>query len=137
MEIDRDPPKSKRGPEDWFTGEVWMEEIASPPAPARIQALSVRFTPGARTAWHRHPFGQVLHVTEGEGRAQRKGGPVEVIRPGDRISFEPGEEHWHGAAPATGMTHLALQEADEDRVPTYWGEHVADDDYLAEPAGPA
>jgi quercetin dioxygenase-like cupin family protein len=107
-----------------------MDEIAGEGAPLlRAQLLSVSFSPGARTAWHHHPHGQVLHVTEGEGRAQTKGGPVEVIRAGDTISFEPGEEHWHGAGPETAMTHLALQERDDEGTPTHWGRHVTDDEY--------
>jgi quercetin dioxygenase-like cupin family protein len=135
MKIARDRPESKKGPADWFTGDVWLDTIkAADEGASKAQALSVHFSPGARTAWHHHPLGQTLFVTEGEGRAQTKGGPVEVIRPGDTISFEPGEEHWHGAAPATFMTHLALQEADTDGVPTHWGEHVSDEEYLADPA---
>jgi quercetin dioxygenase-like cupin family protein len=94
----------------------------------RAQLLSVHFTPGARTAWHKHPHGQVLHVTEGEGRVQTRGGPVETIRAGDTITFEPDEEHWHGASPTTFMTHLALQEADDEGVPAYWGDHVSDEE---------
>lgn len=134
MQLHRSRPDSKRGPADWFTGEVWLDEIALARPPSRMQALSVRFTPGARTAWHTHPFGQVLLVTDGEGRAQSRGGPVQVIRPGDVLRFDPGEEHWHGAAPTRFMTHVAIQEADDEGRPTHWGEHVADEDYLAEPA---
>jgi quercetin dioxygenase-like cupin family protein len=134
MEIRRTRPESGRGPEEWFTGEVWLDQIGEPlPAPSRMRALSVHFTPGARTAWHRHPLGQLLHVTEGIGRVQSKGGPVEEIRAGDTIRFEPDEEHWHGAAPSHFMTHLALQEADDEGVPAYWGEHVTDEEYLAAP----
>jgi quercetin dioxygenase-like cupin family protein len=135
MEISRERPDSKPGPEDWFTGAVWLDTIkGADEGDSRAQALSVHFSPGARTAWHHHPLGQTLFVTEGEGRAQTKGGSVEVLRPGDTITFEAGEEHWHGAAPGTFMTHLALQEADTDGVPTYWGEHVSDEEYLADPA---
>jgi quercetin dioxygenase-like cupin family protein len=135
LEINRTRPETKQGPADWFTGDVWMDTIkAADQGESRAQALSVHFSPGARTAWHRHPHGQVLYVTEGEGRAQTRGGAVEVIRPGDTINIEAGEEHWHGAAPATFMTHLALQDADEEGVPTYWGEHVSDEEYGAEPA---
>jgi quercetin dioxygenase-like cupin family protein len=133
MEITRTGPDTRRGPEEWFTGEVWMDGIASPRPPSRLQALSVHFTPGARTAWHTHPLGQVLHVTEGEGRVQRKGGPVEAIRPGDTVLIDADEEHWHGAAPDRLMTHIALQEADDDGTPTYWGDQVADEEYLATP----
>jgi quercetin dioxygenase-like cupin family protein len=138
MDIARDRPESRKGPDDWFTGDVWMDTIQAVGdvgAPEeRGQALSVHFSPGARTAWHHHPHGQVLHVLEGEGRAQSRGGPVEVIRPGDTIRFDPGEEHWHGAAPHAFMTHLAIQGADGDSVPTHWGEHVTDEEYLTEPA---
>lgn len=136
MQITRAGPDSQRGPAEWFTGEVWLDPIAAPPLPSRLRALSVHFTPGARTAWHRHPFGQVIHVTEGVGRVQRKGGPVEEIRAGDTVHFEPDEEHWHGAAPSRFMTHLALQEIDDEGGAAYWGEQVTDDEYLVEPSGP-
>jgi quercetin dioxygenase-like cupin family protein len=136
MEISRTRPESQRGPAERFTGEVWLDTIdPGAPLPSRTRALSVHFTPAARTAWHTHPFGQVLYVIEGVGRAQSRGGPPEEIRAGDTVRFEAGEEHWHGASPATFMTHLALQEADDDGVPAYWGEHVSDEEYLTEPAG--
>jgi quercetin dioxygenase-like cupin family protein len=93
----------------------------------------VHFTPGARTAWHTHPFGQTIYVTEGIGRCQRRGGPVEEIWPGDRVYFEPREEHWHGAAPNRFMTHLAMQEVDATGSPVTWGEHVTDGEYNALP----
>jgi quercetin dioxygenase-like cupin family protein len=134
MEIDRTGPPSKRGPADWFTGEVWLDQIASARPPSRQAALSVHFRPGARTAWHHHPFGQVLHVLEGVGRAQTRGGPVQVIRAGDTIRFDPDEEHWHGAAPDRFMTHLALQETADDGQTTYWLTHVTDAEYGADPA---
>ena len=134
MEIRRTGGESRRGPAEWFTGDVWLDEIAAPTAPSRLAALSVHFSPGARTAWHRHPFGQVIHVTEGAGRVQRRGGPVEVIGPGDTVWFEPDEDHWHGAAPARFMTHLAMQELDDQGNAAYWGDHVTDADYLAEQA---
>ena len=92
------------------------------------------FTLGARTAWHTHPFGQTIYVTEGIGRCQRDGDPVQEIRPGDRVFFEPGENHWHGAAPNRFMTHIAIQEADENGSPVTWGEHVTDEQYNATPA---
>jgi quercetin dioxygenase-like cupin family protein len=123
--------QTKPGPADWFTGSVWIDEIAAPPPPARLRAASVHFAPGARTAWHTHPFGQVIHVTEGEGLVQRRGGPVEAITAGDTVHFEPGEDHWHGAAPEQFMTHVAMQEAGEDGVPVQWGEHVTDAEYRA------
>jgi quercetin dioxygenase-like cupin family protein len=130
MQVTRVRPDSQAGPSEWFTGEVWLDNIAAPPAPARLRAVSVHFTPGARTAWHTHPFGQVIHVTEGVGRAQSRGGAVEEIRAGDSVHFDPGEEHWHGAGPTTFMTHLALQEADEQGVNAHWGDHVTEDEYL-------
>jgi quercetin dioxygenase-like cupin family protein len=132
VEITRTPPDSRPGPADWFTGEVWLDRIAAAPAPSRLRAYSVHFSPGARTAWHRHPFGQVIHVTEGEGLVQRRAGPVETIRAGDTVCFEAGEEHWHGATPDRIMTHLALHEAGDDGADADWGPHVSDDEYLAE-----
>ena len=134
MEITRTRAESQRGPAEWFTGEVWLDEIAAPAPPSRMAAFDVHFAPGARTAWHRHPFGQVIHVTDGVGLVQRRGGRVEVIRPGDTVRFGPDEDHWHGAAAARFMTHLAMQEADDEGTTAYWGEHVSDEDYLAEPA---
>lgn len=129
MEIERERPSSRPGPADWFTGAVWLDPIAEAQPPSRLAALSVHFSPGARTAWHHHPFGQVLHVLEGAGRAQTRGGPVEVIRAGDTVRFAPDEEHWHGAGPETFMTHLALQEAGDDGRTTLWLEHVTDAEY--------
>jgi quercetin dioxygenase-like cupin family protein len=127
--------ETKPGPEDWFTGEVTLEEIPAAPEPSRLRALRVTFQPGARTRWHHHPIGQLLIVTEGEGRAQTRGGPVQAIRPGDTVTFEAGEEHWHGAAPGASMTHIALQEVDDSGSATVWdGDAVSDDDYEAEPA---
>ena len=99
------------GPPDWFTGTVEVTPLFQAPAPARVAGASVRFEPGARTAWHTHPLGQTLLVTEGLGWAQREGGPVEELRPGDVVWFAPGEKHWHGATASTGMTHLAVQES--------------------------
>jgi quercetin dioxygenase-like cupin family protein len=133
MEITRTRPPSRRGPADWFTGDVFIDPIAAGSEPSRLRALSVHFTPGARTAWHTHPLGQFIHVTEGAGLVQRAGGPVEAIRAGDTVRFEPGEEHWHGAAPDSFMTHLALHEAGDDGADANWGEHVTDDEYLAGP----
>src|ERR671929_237379 len=93
----------------------------------------VHFTPGARTAWHTHPHGQTIFVTEGVGRCQREGGPIETIHPGDRVFFEPGENHWHGAAPNRFMVHFAMQQLDESGSPVTWGEHVTDEQYAAAP----
>ena len=123
--------ETMRGPSEWFTGTVFVDAVATPSGPSRLQAASVHFTPGARTAWHTHPNGQTIYVTEGLGLAQRRGGPVEVIRPGDRVFFEPGEAHWHGAAPDRFMTHLAMQQADDQGSPVSWGVHVTDDEYSA------
>ena len=121
------------GPSDWFTGTVYLDPVAAPWGDSRLSASSVHFTPGARTAWHMHPFGQTIWVTEGVGLAQRRGGSIEVIRAGDRVFFEPGEEHWHGAAPNRFMTHLALQQVDDGGNAASWGEHVTDDEYGAAP----
>ena len=99
MQITRNSTGTRRGPSEWFTGAVYIDAVATPSSGSRLNASSVHFTPGARTAWHTHPNGQTIYVTEGVGLAQRCGGPIEVIRPGDRVFFEPGEDHWHGAAP--------------------------------------
>ncbi len=129
MEIKRAGSQaSARGPSDWFTGTVRIDPLFQAPAPALVQAASVTFEPGARTAWHTHPLGQTLIVTAGCGRAQRWGGPVEEIRPGDVVWFAPGEKHWHGAAPATAMTHIAIQENKDGKV-VDWMEHVSDEQY--------
>jgi quercetin dioxygenase-like cupin family protein len=101
---------SRKGPEEYFTGTVRIDPLFEAPDPARVVGASVTFEPGARTAWHTHPLGQTLIVTAGSGRAQRWGGPIEEIRPGDVISFTPGEKHWHGASATTAMTHIAIQE---------------------------
>ena len=121
------------GPDEWFTGTVYIDTVAAPSGPSRLGAASVHFAPGARTAWHTHPFGQTIFVTEGVGLCGRRGGPVEVIRPGDRVYFEPGEDHWHGAAPGRFMTHIAMQDADDSGSPVSWGEHVTDEEYGAAP----
>jgi quercetin dioxygenase-like cupin family protein len=131
MQITRNSLETAKGPADWFTGDVYIDAVAAPTPPARTAAASVHFTPGAHTAWHTHPLGQTIFVTEGLGLCQREGGPVEEIRPGDRVWFEPGENHWHGAAPDRFMVHLAIQEADESGSPVSWGEHVTDEEYDA------
>ena len=122
---------SRRGPADSFTGTVWQDPVIDPPAPARARAARVSFEPGARTAWHTHPLGQTIHVIEGVGRAQRAGGPVETITAGTTVYFEPGENHWHGAAPQTFMTHLVVQETDDAGVDVDWGEPVTDAQYAS------
>jgi quercetin dioxygenase-like cupin family protein len=119
---------SRKGPAEYFTGNVRIEPVFDAPDPARVRSASVTFEPGARTAWHTHPLRQILIVTAGTGRAQRWGGPVEEIRPGDVVWFPPDEKHWHGAAPATSMTHIAIQEALDGR-PVDWLEHVSDEQY--------
>jgi quercetin dioxygenase-like cupin family protein len=129
MQITRSELETQKGPADWFTGDVYIDTIATPSPPSRTVAALVHFTPGARTAWHTHPFGQTIFVIEGVGRCQREGGTVEEIRPGDRVFFEPGENHWHGAAPDRFMVHVAMQEADESGSPVTWGRHVTDEEY--------
>ncbi|MGH3083451.1 MAG: (R)-mandelonitrile lyase [Gaiellaceae bacterium] len=134
MEIIRNRTETAAGPEEWFTGAVFLDSIATPSGGSRLNATSVHFTPGARTAWHTHPNGQTICVTAGVGLAQRRGGPIEEIRLGDRVFFEPGEEHWHGAAPNRFMTHLAMLEVDDEGNPATWGEHVTDEEYAAAPS---
>jgi quercetin dioxygenase-like cupin family protein len=131
MQITRNSIDTASGPTDWFTGAVYIDGVASPSNASRLNASSVRFTPGARTAWHAHPNGQTIYVTEGIGRVQRRGAPVEEIRPGDRVVFEPGEEHWHGAAPTRFMSHLSLVEVDASGSTATWGAHVTDEEYGA------
>ena len=128
MKITRNDTETATGPSDWFTGTVYIDGIATAVAPSRLQAANVHFTPGARTAWHTHPFGQTIFVTDGLGRCQRRGGPIEVIRPGDRVYFEPGEEHWHGAAADRFMAHVAIQPVDESGNAANWLERVTDEE---------
>ena len=134
MQITRSSNDTIAGPADWFTGTVHLDMIATPSEPSRVQAANVHFAPGARTAWHTHPLGQTVHVTEGVGLCQRRGGQVEAIRPGDSVFFEPGENHWHGAAPNRFMAHIAIQEVDDEGSAVSWGEHVTDEEYGAAPA---
>jgi quercetin dioxygenase-like cupin family protein len=129
MEIKRSGSQaSSKGPADWFTGTVRIDPLFQINPPARAAGASVTFEPGARTAWHTHPLGQTLIVTSGCGRAQREGAPIEEIRPGDVVWFPPGEKHWHGAAPSTAMTHIAIQEALDGKA-VEWMEHVSDEQY--------
>ena len=134
MEIKKNGTQtSGKGPAEWFTGAVRIDPLHNAPAPARVGCAAVTFEPGARTAWHSHPLGQTLVVIAGCGRTQRWGGPVEEIKPGDVVWIPPGEKHWHGAAPATGMTHIAIQES-LDGGAAQWMEHVSDEQYLGQAA---
>lgn len=129
MEIKRAGSQaSGKGPAEWFTGTVRIDGLFKAPEPALMQCASVTFEPGARTAWHTHPLGQTLIVTAGCGWAQREGGPVEEIRPGDIVWFAPDEKHWHGAAATTAMTHIGIQERKDGKV-VEWMEKVSDDQY--------
>ena len=132
MEIRRGGSQpSSKGPDEFFTGTVRIDPLFQPEAPARTLGAYVTFEPGARTAWHAHPLGQILIVTAGCGRVQGWGGPVEEIRPGDVVRFAPGEKHWHGASPTTAMTHIAIVETLDDQSAD-WMEHVSDEQYQAE-----
>jgi quercetin dioxygenase-like cupin family protein len=132
MEIKRSGSQaSSKGPADWFTGTVRVDPLFQGKDPARTSGASVTFEPGARTVWHSHPLGQTLIVTSGSGRVQRWGGPIEEIRPGDVVSIAPGEKHWHGAAPTTAMTHIAIQEQLDGKV-VDWMEKVSDEQYQTE-----
>src|SRR5687767_5992561 len=117
MQITRNTTETRPGPTEWSTAPAYIATSAAPSTGSWLSASSVHFTPGARTAWHTHPNGQTIYVTEGVGLVQCRGGPVEVIRPGDRVFFEPGEDHWHGAAPDRLMTHLAMLEVDDEGNP--------------------
>jgi quercetin dioxygenase-like cupin family protein len=129
MEIKRcGSEPSGKGPTEWFTGPVRVDALFSAPEPARVSGALVTFEPGARTNWHTHPLGQMLIVTSGCGRVQREGGPIEDIRPGDVVWIPPGEKHWHGAAPTTGMSHIAIQEK-LDGKNADWLERVTDEQY--------
>src|SRR4026209_2272483 len=119
---------SDKGPADWFTGTVRIDPLFGANAPARAAGNAVTFEPGARTAWHTHPLGQTLIVTAGFGLAQREGGPIEEIRPGDVVWFAPGEKHWHGASPTTALTHTAIQEQLDGKA-VEWLEQVSDEQY--------
>ena len=129
MEIKRSGSQpSGKGPDEYFTGTVRIDPLLQPPDPSRAISASVTFEPGARTAWHTHPLGQTLFVTAGCGRAQRWGGPIEEIRPGDVVWFPPGEKHWHGATATTAMTHIAIQERLDSKA-VEWLEKVSDEQY--------
>lgn len=129
MEIKRAGSQpSAKGPADWFTGTVRIDPLFSAAEPALVAGASVTFEPGARTAWHTHPLGQTLIVTAGAGRVRREGGAIEDVRPGDVVWFAPNEKHWHGAAPTTAMTHIAIQEKKDGKV-VEWMELVTDEQY--------
>jgi quercetin dioxygenase-like cupin family protein len=131
MDIKRNGSQpSAKGPTEWFTGSVRIDTPFKGEGPARVGGAIVTFEPGARTAWHTHPLGQTLIVTSGRGLAQREGGPVEELRPGDVVWFAPGEKHWHGASPTTAMTHIAIAEALDGKV-VDWMEQVSDAQYRA------
>ena len=133
MEVSRSAARQpRRGPSDWFTGTATITPLFDPKGGSQVGAALVRFEPGARTAWHKHPLGQRLVVTEGSGWTQVEGGPVEVIRAGDVVWCPPGVRHWHGATPATAMAHIAIQEA-QNGSPVTWMEHVTDQDYQQRP----
>lgn len=130
MKIARAPDAAtQKGPADWFTGDVSIDTMAVAAGGSTFAAANVHFSPGARTAWHTHPHGQTIFVTEGVGRCQREGGPIEELRAGDRVFFEPGENHWHGATPDRCMAHIAMQQNDETGSPVAWGRHVTDNEY--------
>lgn len=133
MQHRKNEGKTTPGSTERFTGAVFIDAVAVPAGASRVSASSVHFTPGARTAWHRHPNGQTLFVTEGIGLAQAQGGPIVIIRPGDSLFFEPGEEHWHGACAGRFMTHIAMSDVDEEGNTAIWGAHVTDAEYAAAP----
>ncbi len=129
MDISRSGSRpTNRGAQEWFTGDVHLEQLFQAGEPARVLGASVTFQPGARTAWHTHPLGQTLVVIAGRGLAQREGGPIEEIEPGDVVWFSPGEKHWHGASPTTAMTHIAIHERLDGRH-VEWMEKVSDEQY--------
>ena len=134
MQITHSSIDTQKGPADWFTGDVYIDAVAVPAGTSTFASALVHFTPGARTAWHTHPHGQTIYVVEGVGHAQRRGGPIEVIRPGDRVFFEPGEEHWHGASRNRFMTHIAMLQVDDSGSSATWLEHVTDDEYANAPS---
>jgi quercetin dioxygenase-like cupin family protein len=131
MEIVRSSIDTQQGSGDWFTGTVYIDTIVDPSEASRVASAMVHFAPGARTRWHTHPLGQTIFVVEGVGRCQREGGSVEEIRPGDRVRFEAGENHWHGASPTRFMAHIAIHQADENGTQVTWGNPVTDAEYGA------
>jgi quercetin dioxygenase-like cupin family protein len=131
MQITRNTTDTTPGPRDWFTGDVFIDTVAAPSGASRVSGSRVHFGPGARTAWHTHPNGQTIYVLEGVCLCQARGAPAEAIQPGDRVFFDAGEEHWHGAAPTRYTTHLALLDVDGDGNSATWLEHVTDEEYEA------
>jgi quercetin dioxygenase-like cupin family protein len=129
MKITKNGLDTMAGPGAWFAGNVHIDVVSMPSPDSRVMGGIVHFAPGARTAWHTHPAGQTIFVTEGVGLVQREGGPVEEVRPGDRVYIEPGENHWHGATPARFHVQLAYQEADDSGSHTTWGRHLTDEEY--------
>jgi quercetin dioxygenase-like cupin family protein len=136
MKITKSSRSTGKGPADWFTGVVFIDPIKDPDAQSAIGCAHVRFGPGARTAWHTHPKGQTLYVTDGVGYVCRRGGTVETIRPGDVVFIEPNEEHWHGATHDRFMSHVAIQQADETGKVVTWLKHVTDEEYGSTTAEP-
>lgn len=133
MKVTRSSIATAKGSAEWFTGDVYVDALVAPEGDSKVSGGIVHFTPGARTAWHTHPNGQTIFIVEGVGMAQRRGGPIEVLRPGDRVFFEPGEEHWHGAAPDRFMAHVAVLQTDEQGTSANWGDHVTDEEYTQTP----
>jgi quercetin dioxygenase-like cupin family protein len=131
MKLTKSSRPTIKGPADWFTGDVYIDSLKDPDEQSVVGCAHVRFTPGARTAWHTHPKGQTLYVADGVGLVARRGGQPQQIQPGDVVFIEPGEEHWHGATAGRFMAHVAIQEADEQGVPVTWIQHVTDEEYTA------
>jgi quercetin dioxygenase-like cupin family protein len=129
MNVRKQRPETAKGSSDWFTGDVFVDSIRTPTDASKLLASHVHFVPGARTAWHTHPKGQTLYVTDGVGFIGRRGGSAEEIRPGDVVEIDPGEEHWHGATPSNFMAHIALNEVDAEGTPATWGDQVTDEEY--------
>lgn len=131
MKVQKDRTATTKGSAEWFTGDVYVDTIKQPTGASPTSAANVRFTPGARTAWHTHPHGQTLYILDGVGYIGRRGG-VEEIRPGDIVTIDPNEEHWHGATPTNFMAHIAINDVDENGSPASWGTHVTEAEYKAE-----
>jgi quercetin dioxygenase-like cupin family protein len=131
MKLTKSSRRTAKGPADWFTGDVYIDAIRDPDEQSSVGCAHVRFMPGARTAWHKHPMGQTLYVTDGIGLVAKRGGEAQEIRPGDVVYIEPNEEHWHGAVPDRFMSHVAIQEADDTRSPVTWLQHVTEEEYSA------